>query len=320
VPPSLSESVDVVRAAVSEEPEMVAALDHLLGWEKREGRGAVWDSFWSAWDAFAGAENYRETVERAIAYGNDTDTTAAIAGGLAGVYWGVDGIPQEWLNAMRGRDVVVPLVDALLAKAGWKTSTGRPLRVDWVAADDVPEYGGRLGMTFLDRQAGDGWTGKHWRDLETDAKRLAEAHRADTYLLLVEDHELEAARVTRIGEVLPAHGVDLVRFPIRDMDVTSDDAGLRNVLDEMRRRLTQGKRVVVACRGGLGRPARSLPVSSAMPDSTLTKRYELRARPDTTRSNGHPRSSSSERGCLRDAQGRCRGATRGRPLAGRPAR
>jgi ADP-ribosylglycohydrolase len=112
---ALSESIDVVRAAISGEPEMVDALDHLLGWEKREGRGSVWDSFWSAWDAFAGAENYRETIERAIAYGNDTDTTAAIAGGLAGVYWGIDGIPDEWLNGMRGRDVVVPIVDALLA-------------------------------------------------------------------------------------------------------------------------------------------------------------------------------------------------------------
>ena len=76
----------------------------------------MWDSFLSAWDAFAGADSYRSTIERAIAYGNDTDTTAAIAGGLAGIYWGVAGIPGEWLVGMRGREVADPLVDRLVAR------------------------------------------------------------------------------------------------------------------------------------------------------------------------------------------------------------
>ena len=94
------------------------ALDHLLAWPERSGKGRVWDSFWSAWDAFAGARSYQETIERAIAYGNDTDTTAAIAGGLAGIYWGIDGIPKSWLDGMRGRDVADPLVDRLLETPG----------------------------------------------------------------------------------------------------------------------------------------------------------------------------------------------------------
>ena len=73
--------------------EHVAALDHLEGHTDRAGRGVVWDSFWSAWDAFEGAHDYRETIQRAVAYGEDTDTTAAIAGGLAGICWGIGGIP-----------------------------------------------------------------------------------------------------------------------------------------------------------------------------------------------------------------------------------
>lgn len=96
-----------------------AALDHLLAQrdEPHGGHGRVWDSFWSAWDAFAGAATYQQTIERAIAYGNDTDTTAAIAGGLAGIYWGVDDIPAEWLAGMRGREVVEPIVERLVARA-----------------------------------------------------------------------------------------------------------------------------------------------------------------------------------------------------------
>lgn len=72
--------------------------------------GWVLDSFSSAWEAFATGTSYRDTIERAVRYGNDTDTTAAIAGDLAGIRWGLDersgGIPRKWLSAFRGRDIV----------------------------------------------------------------------------------------------------------------------------------------------------------------------------------------------------------------------
>ena len=93
---------------------MASALARLLGHPLREGRGFVVDSFWSAWDAFAGAKNYEETVVRAISYGNDTDTTACIAGGLAGITWGIGGIPEPWVTSMRGHAVADPLVERLL--------------------------------------------------------------------------------------------------------------------------------------------------------------------------------------------------------------
>ena len=95
-----------------------AALDHLEGYAERGGRGRVWDSFWSAWGAFADADSYREAIERAVAYGHDTDTTAAIAGGLAGIHWGIDAIPRDWLDGLRGREIVEPLIDGLLGKHG----------------------------------------------------------------------------------------------------------------------------------------------------------------------------------------------------------
>ena len=65
--------------------------------------------------AFRSSAGYRSTVERAIEFGNDTDTTAAVAGGLAGAHWGLESIPSEWLEQMRGRDIVVPLVERLTA-------------------------------------------------------------------------------------------------------------------------------------------------------------------------------------------------------------
>ena len=101
------------------QPELASALRELLAHRSRvrkPGGGWVLDSFWSAWEAFAAAASYRDTVERAVKYGNDTDTTAAIAGGLAGIRWSLDespgGIPAEWLEALRGKHIV----EEILAK------------------------------------------------------------------------------------------------------------------------------------------------------------------------------------------------------------
>jgi ADP-ribosylglycohydrolase len=95
----------------------LAALDHIEGYPTRTGSGYVVDAFWSAWDALTAATGYREAIERAIRYGNDTDTTACIAGGLAGLRWGIAGIPPEWLTGMRGREIVEPLIARLTGSA-----------------------------------------------------------------------------------------------------------------------------------------------------------------------------------------------------------
>ncbi len=71
----------------------VGVLDAFVAWSGRSGRGRVVDSFWSAWDAFAAAGDYEAAVTGAVTFGNDTDTTAAIAGGLAGAYFGIEAIP-----------------------------------------------------------------------------------------------------------------------------------------------------------------------------------------------------------------------------------
>ena len=56
-------------------------------------------------------KNYEDTVKRAIAYGIDTDTTACVAGGIAGIRHGVQGIPAEWWKGLRGKEILVPIVE-----------------------------------------------------------------------------------------------------------------------------------------------------------------------------------------------------------------
>jgi len=57
-------------------------------------------SIWS----LLNSSSYEETVLKAVNLGDDTDTTGCVAGGLAGVYCGMDGIPAEWLGVIEGKE------------------------------------------------------------------------------------------------------------------------------------------------------------------------------------------------------------------------
>ncbi len=209
----------------------------------------MWDSFWSAWDAFAGANDYRETIQRAVAYGNDTDTTAAIAGGLAGIRWGIGGIPEAWLRGMRGRPIVEPLVEKL-------TESKNPIRVDWVDLKRVPglaDSPGRLGMTFL--------PGKDEGFLRAPSSKP----RAGCPLVArgVRHRCIPAARrgltssrrshVPAIGDVMSANGIELLRYPIRRRQSPRMTGRSRQPSTISGRAWRKGESVAVACRGGLGR-------------------------------------------------------------------
>lgn len=46
-------------------------------------------------------KDYRSCVLTAVNLGGDTDTIAAVAGGLAGVLYGIENIPKEWLDVLK---------------------------------------------------------------------------------------------------------------------------------------------------------------------------------------------------------------------------
>jgi ADP-ribosyl-[dinitrogen reductase] hydrolase len=73
------------------------------------GTGYVLDTIWSASHAMQ-KSTFEDVVRTAIQYGNDTDTTACVAGGLAGIKFGLSGIPVRWLEQLRGYEIVEPLV------------------------------------------------------------------------------------------------------------------------------------------------------------------------------------------------------------------
>ena len=78
------------------------------------GSGYIVDCLRSARDAMR-EETYEAVVKSAIALGNDTDTTACVAGGLAGLRDGVDAIPARWLESLRGREICDGIIEKLVA-------------------------------------------------------------------------------------------------------------------------------------------------------------------------------------------------------------
>ncbi|WP_295154771.1 ADP-ribosylglycohydrolase family protein [uncultured Ruminococcus sp.] len=99
------------RPEFSEEFEFRICPDEPDIWQGKGG-GYVVDSLRSAVMIMREAADYEEAVKRAVALGDDTDTTACITGGLAGIKFGYEGIPARWCDGLRGREQV----DDLLAR------------------------------------------------------------------------------------------------------------------------------------------------------------------------------------------------------------
>lgn len=61
--------------------------------------------------SFIHNDNYKDTILSAVNLGSDTDTIAALTGALAGLYYGYDSIPKEWLNTLVQRDYIENLCE-----------------------------------------------------------------------------------------------------------------------------------------------------------------------------------------------------------------
>lgn len=68
--------------------------------------GYVLDALRAALWCLVNTSTYEECVLAAVNLGDDTDTTAAVAGALAGIVYGLKAIPSEWLDTLRGKDVI----------------------------------------------------------------------------------------------------------------------------------------------------------------------------------------------------------------------
>lgn len=66
----------------------------------------VRSTFFAALWCFAFTDNFRDCIIKAVNLGGDSDTTASVAGALAGTYYGYDNIPEEWINTLRDKELI----------------------------------------------------------------------------------------------------------------------------------------------------------------------------------------------------------------------
>ena len=116
---SLRQAVTELRRIYSDKPEYSDEFELRLcpdeeGIWKGKGSGYVIDSLRSAVMIMLRAESYEDAVKQAVALGDDTDTTACITGGLAGIRFGYEAIPKRWRDELRSKELVDELLNKLL--------------------------------------------------------------------------------------------------------------------------------------------------------------------------------------------------------------
>ena len=74
--------------------------------------GYVVDTLEAALWCLLNSDSYAECALMAVNLGEDTDTVAAVAGGLAGALYGYGCIPEEWLSQLKRRDYIEKMCEA----------------------------------------------------------------------------------------------------------------------------------------------------------------------------------------------------------------
>lgn len=78
--------------------------------------GYVLDSLQASFWCFLNFNTFEGTVLKAVNLGEDTDTTGAITGGLAGLYYGFDVIPEKWIEVIARKNDIDDLCERFSSK------------------------------------------------------------------------------------------------------------------------------------------------------------------------------------------------------------
>jgi ADP-ribosylglycohydrolase len=79
---------------------IMSGIINILEQESVRSGGYVVDTLEAAVWCFFRHDNFKDTVLEAVNLGGDTDTTGIVAGSLAGMYYGIEALPDEWVNAL----------------------------------------------------------------------------------------------------------------------------------------------------------------------------------------------------------------------------
>ncbi len=206
------------------------------------GTGYCIDALEAALWAVGGADNFRSAVLRAANLGDDADTTAAIAGQLAGARWGAGGVPGPWRDKIAHAGRIVSLARGLYLAGVGKSPTM------WSDDDLVHAWWARPGQVLAGEYPGH----EDQAGAETKVNLLV-----DVGIRTFVDLTTPADRLSPYESLLEKLGanrrLDLRRlvFPIPDLG-TVDDGVYQQICNAIDGSLPRGG-VYVHCWGGVGR-------------------------------------------------------------------
>lgn len=67
----------------------------------------------SLW-AFFTTETFRDGALKVVNLGDDADTVGAVYGGIAGAYYAIDGIPDEWIKRLEAKEMVEEVIEGVV--------------------------------------------------------------------------------------------------------------------------------------------------------------------------------------------------------------
>jgi len=231
-------------------------------------------------------------VQAAVARGYDTDLTAAVTGGVAGLRYGMYGIPDSWRDRLRGKEMLENELMALLAQATPRdpTNTGKarssrtdPLRIGTIELAN----GGKIGITFRPgKKQPFAQTGAWNRNLDIDLEAI-KAWGATHLVTLIAPWEFVDLDVIALPKRAKAHGLIWHHAPILDghaSDILPEGFTPEEwfggkwpiILPALHAALDRNEGVVVHCKGGLGRAGTVAALLLALRDPTLSVKEVIR--------------------------------------------
>jgi ADP-ribosyl-[dinitrogen reductase] hydrolase len=121
---AFAKGMEAFRGFYEPDPWWAAELEHFQlllagGWaglpeSQIESGGCVIHTLTASLWCLLTTGGYSECALKAVNLGGDTDTTGTIAGGLAGVLYGVEAIPAPWRQALAGADELDSLFNQFL--------------------------------------------------------------------------------------------------------------------------------------------------------------------------------------------------------------
>jgi hypothetical protein len=225
--------------------------------------------------------DYQSCVLAAVNLGEDADTTGAVAGGLAGLAYGIDALPEEWLRSLVRRAEIEALSERL---ASLVTAPAPLPRSYWV----LP---GKLLAGGYPGRGRSGSVGGAEGSPGAAVNALIDSG-VDAFLdLTAPGEDLGAERYdVLLDSAASGRGLSVVRRESPLADMTAESAAVVKALGDLDSLMEGGKTVYLHCLGGLGRTgtlvgAYLVEKGLAPPDEAVSLINALRAGTDRSASD-----------------------------------